>query len=153
MCKLQLISVFKGTCQLSHTQRFNGLVSGTTRVGRYQKTHSLTHTHPDHRTSFVNFLHLLWSIEPLCSVYSPFRQPLQVLFGLPLGLEPSTSYSMHFFTQSSCPFCSTCPYNGSLFWCNTNAMLSVPNLSLSSLLGNSSFSLMPHNQWAFLRVV
>jgi len=26
--------------------------------------------------------------------------PLQVLFGLSLGLEPSTSYSTHFFTQS-----------------------------------------------------
>ena len=32
-----------------------------------------------------------------------------VLFGLPLGLEPSTSYSIHFFTQSASSFCSTCP--------------------------------------------
>ena len=29
---------------------------------------------------------------------------LQVLFGLPLGLGSSTSYSMHFFTQSSSSF-------------------------------------------------
>ena len=39
----------------------NGCVcvwSGTTRVGWYQKKHSPTHTHPDHRTSFINFLHL-----------------------------------------------------------------------------------------------
>ena len=35
----------------THTQPFNGLLSGTTRVGRYQKKHSSTHTHPDHRTS------------------------------------------------------------------------------------------------------
>ena len=41
-----------------HTQPFNGLWSGTTRVGRYQKKHSPTHTHPDHRTSFIIFLHL-----------------------------------------------------------------------------------------------
>ena len=41
------------------TQRpFNGLWSGTTRVGRYQKRHSPTHTHPDHRASFIIFLHL-----------------------------------------------------------------------------------------------
>ena len=46
----------------THTQPFNGLWSGTTRVGRYQKKHSPTHTHPDHRTSFINFLHLLRSI-------------------------------------------------------------------------------------------
>ena len=37
---------------------FNGLRSGTTRVGRYQKKHSPTHTHPDHRASFIIFLHL-----------------------------------------------------------------------------------------------
>ena len=34
------------------------LWSGTTRVGQYQKKHSPTHTHLDHRTSFLNFLHL-----------------------------------------------------------------------------------------------
>ena len=42
----------------THTQPFNGLLSGTTRVGRYQKKYSPTHTHPDHRTSFIIFLHL-----------------------------------------------------------------------------------------------
>ena len=41
-----------------HTHPFNGLLSRTTRVGRYQKKHSPTHTHPDHRTSFIIFLHL-----------------------------------------------------------------------------------------------
>ena len=42
----------------THTQPFNSLWSGTTRVGQYQKKHSPTHTHPDHRTSFIIFLHL-----------------------------------------------------------------------------------------------
>ena len=44
-----------------------------------------------------------------------WQSSLQVLFGLPLGLGPSTSYSLHFFTQSS--FRSTCPYQSSLFCC------------------------------------
>ena len=39
---------------------------------------------------------------------------LQVLFGLPLGLGPSNSYSIHFFTKSSSSFRSTCPYQRSL---------------------------------------
>ena len=56
---------------------------------------------------------------------------LQVLFNLPLGLGPSTSYSTHFFSQSS-SFRSTCPYQCSLFCCNTNAMSSIPSLSLST---------------------
>ena len=42
----------------THTQPFNGLWSGITRVGWYRKKHSLTHTHPDHRASFIIFLHL-----------------------------------------------------------------------------------------------
>jgi len=37
-------------------------LSGTTRVSQYQKKHSPTHTYPDHQSSFICFLHLLWSI-------------------------------------------------------------------------------------------
>ena len=138
----------------THTQLFNGLWSGTTWLGRYQKKHSHSHTHPDHRTSFINFFHLLRSIA-----FSLFRvrawqsfstNSLQVLFGLPPGLGPFTSYSMHFLTQSSSTFCSTCPYHRSLFCCNTNAMSSIPSLSLSSLLGDLSFSLTPHIQLTIL---
>ena len=70
----------------THTQPFNSLWSGTTRVGRYQKKHSPTHTHPDHRTSFINFLHLLHSIASslfsLCARQSSSTTSLQVLFGL-----------------------------------------------------------------------
>ena len=113
----------------THTQLSNGLWSGTTQVGQYQMKHSPTHTHPDHRTSFINFLHLLCStassLFSLRARQSSLTTSLQVLFGLPLGLV-------------------TCPYKRSLFCCKTNAMSSIPNLSLSSLLGNLSFSLMPH---------
>ena len=95
----------------THTQPFNGLLSGTTRVGRYQKKQSPTHTHPDHRTSFIIFLHLQWSMASslfsLRAWQSSRTTSLQVLFGLALG--PWTSYSIHFFTQSSSSFRSTCP--------------------------------------------
>ena len=44
---------------LQQQRPFNGLRSRTTRVGRYQKKfYSPTHTHPDHRASFIIFLHL-----------------------------------------------------------------------------------------------
>ena len=128
-------------------QPFNGRLSRTTRVGRYQKKHSPAHTHPGQRTSFITFLYLqrstASSLFSLRACQSSRTTSFQVLFGLPLGLEPSTSYSMHFFTQSS-SFCSTCPYQRSLFCCNINAMSSTPSLSLSSLLGRLSFSLTPH---------
>ena len=45
--------------QLQQQRRpFNGLWSGTTRVGRYQKELSPTHTYPNQRASFIIFLHL-----------------------------------------------------------------------------------------------
>ena len=98
----------------THTQPFNGLWSGTTRVGQYQKKHSPTHAHPDHWTSFINFIHLLQSIASSVFILHAWQSSrttsVQVLFGLPLGLGPSTSQSIHFFTQSSSSFRSTCPY-------------------------------------------
>ena len=121
----------------THTQQpFNDLLSGTTRVGQYQKKHSPTHTYPNHQLSFINFLHLLQSIaSSLFSLHAwqTFSTTsLQVLFGLPLSLGPSTSYSMDFFTQSLSSFRRTCPYHRSLFCCNTNATSSISNLSISA---------------------
>ena len=105
---------------------FNGLWSGTTRVGQYQKKHSPTHTHPDHRASFITFLHLQRSIASslfnLRAWQSSRTTSFQVFFGLPLGLKPLTSCSIHFFTQSSSSFRNTWPYQRSLFCCNINAM-------------------------------
>jgi len=89
----------------THTQPFNSPLPGTTWVGQYQKKQSPTHTHSNHQTSFINFIHLhvLRSIASSLfnsRAWQPFSTTsLQVLFGLPLGLEPSTSYSMHFFTS------------------------------------------------------
>ena len=123
-----------------HTQPFNGPLSGTTWVSRYQKKHSPTHTHPNHQTSFINFLHLLRSIASSLFNLRAWQffstTSLQVLFGFPLGLKPSTSYSIHFFTQSLSSFRNACPYDRNLFCCRTEIMLSSLNLSLSSLFGN-----------------
>ena len=50
-------------------------------------------------------------------------------FGLPGSLTPSTSYSIHFITQSLSSFRSTCPYHCNLFCCSTE-ISSNPSLSL-----------------------
>ena len=74
----------------THTQPFNGLLSGTTRVGRYQKKHSPTDTHPDDRTSFIIFLHLQQStassLFSLRACQSSRTTSLQVLSGSTLDL-------------------------------------------------------------------
>jgi len=73
----------------THTQPFNDLLSGTTRVGWYQKKHSPTHTHPDHRTSFIFFLHLQRSMASslfsLRAWQSSWTTSLQVFL---LALDP-----------------------------------------------------------------
>jgi len=126
---------------------FYSPLSGTTRVSRYQKKHSPTH-HPDHHPTFISFFHLPRSIASslfnLRVRQSSCTTSLQVLFGLPLGLEPSTSYSTHFFTQSVSSFRSTCPYHHNLFRCSINIISSIPSLSLNSLLGTPSFTLTSH---------
>jgi len=63
----------------SHTQPFNGLWSGTTRVGLYQKKHSPTHTHLIVGHPLSTFSIHYYPQHPLCLVYvldSPFRQPV-----------------------------------------------------------------------------
>jgi len=128
-------------------QSFYGPLSWTTRVSQYQKKHSHTH-HPDHHPTFISFFHLLQSIASslfsLRARQSVCTTSLQVLFGLPLGLEPSTSYSIHFFTQSVSSFCNTCPYHLSLFCCSTKIISSIHSLSLSSLYWILSCTLTSH---------
>jgi len=77
---------------IQQQQPFYGPLSGTTWVSRYQKKHSPSH-HPDHHPIFISFFHLpqsiasaLFILRALQSFWTTF---LHVLFGLPLGLEPS----------------------------------------------------------------
>jgi len=64
--------------------------------------------------------------------------------GLLVGLAPSTSCSIHFFTQSLSSFHSTCPYHHNLFCCSIEIMSFNPSLSLNPLLATVSFCLTPH---------
>jgi len=80
-----------------------------TRVSWYQKEHSPTHTYCGHQSLLIYFLHVLrstasslFNLRALC--LTVFFHNLQVLFGLPFGLAPSTSCSTYFFTQSLSSF-------------------------------------------------
>ena len=114
-------------CNTTQQQPFYGPLSGTTRVSRYQKKHSPT-LHPDHHPISISFFHLPWSVASslfkLRAWQSFCTTSFHVLFGLPLGVEPSTSYSIHFFTQSVSSFRSTCPYRRNLFCCSINIISS-----------------------------
>ena len=116
-------------------------------MSQYQKKHSPTH-HADHHPIFISFFHLPRSIASslfkLHAWQSFCTTSLHVLFGLPLGLESSTSYSIHFFTQSVSSFRNTCPYHHNLFCCSIKIVSSISSLSVSSLLGILSFTLTLH---------
>jgi len=87
--------------------------------------------HPDHHPIFISFFHLPRSIASslfkLRAWQSFWTTSLHVLFGLPLGLEPCTSYSIHFFTQSVSSFRNTCPYHRTLFCGSINIISSIPS--------------------------
>ena len=115
----------------NNNRPFYGPLSGTTwvsrtRVSRYQKKHSPT-CHPDHHPVFISFFHIsryiASSLFKLRAWQSFCTTSVHVLFGLPLGLEPSTSYSIHFFTQSVPSFHSTYPYHRNPFCCSMNIIL------------------------------
>jgi len=89
-------------------------------------------------------IHGILSIQFTCLTVFFHNLSLQVFFGLPLGLAPSTSYSIYFFTQSLSSFCTTCQYHRNQFCCNTEIMSSNPSLPLNPLLGNLSCSLTPY---------
>jgi len=94
---------------------------------------TFTHTYPDHQPSFISFLHMLRSMMSfpfnLCAWQSFCATSAQVLFGLPLGLAPSTSCSIHFFTQLLPYFYNTCPYHHNMFCCSTEIMSSNPRVA------------------------
>ena len=52
---------------------------------------------------------------------------------------PSTSYSIHFFTQSLSSFLSTCPYHRNLLCSSTEIISPNPSLSLKIFTWNSIF--------------
>jgi len=128
-------------------------------VSRYQKKHSPTH-HPDHPI-FISLFHLPRSTASSLfklRVWQSFCTTFHVLFGLPLGLEPYTSYSIHFYTQSLSSFCITCPYHHNLFCCSFNIMSSIPSLSPNSSVvtvagicnsvgGGALFDIPPRCRW------
>ena len=89
-------STFCAWLHIQQQQPFYGSLSGTTRVSRYQKKHPPTHP-PDHHPIFISFFLLPRSIASslfkLRAWQSFCTTSFHVLFGLRLGLEPSTSYS------------------------------------------------------------
>jgi len=108
--------------------------------------------YPDERVPEETFTHpASWSSPNLCQLLpSTMRSTasslfklrawqsfcttsLHVLLCLPLGLEPSASYSIRLFTQSVSSFRNTCPYHRNLFCCSINIISFIPSLSLNSV--------------------
>jgi len=65
---------------------------------------TFTHLHPSWASIIPYLLPPSITIHGIFPVQFTCHSLSQVFFGLPLGLAPSTSYSIHFFTQSLSPF-------------------------------------------------
>ena len=79
----------------AHTQPFNGPWSGTTPVGWYHKKHSHTHTHSDHRTSFIIFLHLQRSMASTLFIFTSLT-----VLSYNLSPRPLWSWTLNFILHT-----------------------------------------------------
>jgi len=133
--------------QQQQQQPFYSPLSGTTRVGQYEKKHSPSPTHhPDHHpiptsppSTTINSITLAQTMRPPIPPHNLSPRPL---VHLP-GSGASTPHSIHFSTQpvpSSRSTC-TCPQNCNLSHCSINIISSIPSLSFNSLLGTLVFYL------------
>ena len=100
--------------------------------GRPVPEETLTQSCPTWSSDILYHLHLQWSMASsvhftCLTILSDNLSPGPLWSSSWFGLW--TSYSIHFFTQSSSSFCSTCPYQCSLFCCKTNAMSYLVSLS------------------------
>ena len=120
-----VLSVLRGYCRY--------VILQDTQAGTRRNTHPLTPIliigHPLSTSSiYYDPQHHLCSVYVLDSPLWDWNRDNQHLSPGPLGLGPSTSYSMHFFTESSSSFRSICPYQRNLFCCNTSAMSFIPTV-------------------------
>jgi len=96
----------------THTQPFYGSMDFLRdNPGEPVPEETFTHSHLSWSTIVPYLLHPSTTIHGILptrvTIFSTIS--LQVFYGQPLGLAPSTSYSIHFFTQSLSSFCNTCP--------------------------------------------
>jgi len=88
-------------------------LSGTTRVSRYQKKHSPTHTYTNHQSSFICFPHLIWSRLLLYFHFCPTELHLLLFsFLVPFNLFPFFLLTFPF----PCPVPSSCIYLFGFDW-------------------------------------
>jgi len=108
----------------THTRTHNHIVAFCPGLPGWAGTrrNTPTHTYPDQQTLF-------YQLPPSTTIHSILCVQFTCLTVLFHNLSPgplwspswswtlcsSTSYSIHSFTQSSCSFCNTCPYQRNLF--------------------------------------
>ena len=108
----------KLTCAHTHTPFYSSMDFVRHNLGELVPEETFTHWHLSWSSIVPYLLHPSITIHGILPVQSTcltiFFDSLQVFFGLPLGLAPSTSCSIHFFTQSLSSFHNTC----NLFHCS-----------------------------------
>ena len=156
-CVNGILQYVQCECTHTHTQLFYGSVDYVRdNPGEPVPEETFTHSHLSWSSIIPYLLHPSTTIHTASSLFNPHTWlsfstiSLEVFFGLPLGLAPSTSYSIHFFTHSLSSFRNTCPYHCNQFRCSTKTKSSNPSLS-QSFTWNSVCPLID-NIWAMMFV-
>ena len=147
------LSTYPHQQQWYNNNNNNRFTAGTTRVSWHQKKHSPTH-HPDHHPIFISFFHLSRSIASsmfkLCAWQSFCTTSLQaslvylLIWSPPPHIPYISSHNQCLLFATHAHTIATCSYHHNLFRCSIKIILSIPSLSLHSLLGTLSFTLTLH---------
>jgi len=134
--RLKVLQLLFHHCHLrrdTHTQPFHGSLEFVwDNPGEPVPEETFTHSHSSWSQSSQSAFSIYY--DPWHPSYS-----IHVLYSLFHNLSPSflwstswpgtsTSYCIHFFTQSLSSFRNTCPYHCNLFCCSTEIMSSNPSL-------------------------
>jgi len=95
------------------------ILSGTSRVSRYQKKHSPSHTYHGHQSSLICFLHLLWYMaSSLFNLHA--LQSFSIKFSLVylLAWHPPL-HTPYISSPNLCLFSQHMPYHRNLICCST----------------------------------
>jgi len=144
----------------THTQPFYGSVEFV-RDNPGEPVPEDRYIYPLTRILFINHpnllspsttIHGILRIQSTCStVFFHNLSPSFLWSTVPLGLVPSTSYSIHFFTKSLSSFRSTCPYHCNLMATSTfwlwRRCLSSPHQCLDMVAKLGTITVVNYGVW------
>jgi len=123
------------------------ILSGTSRVSRYQKKHSPTHIYRGHQSSLICFIHLIWSTESSLfnlQAWQSFPQSLSKFCLVYLLAWHPPFHTPYISSPNRCLLFAAHAHTIATCFAVVPRLSSNLSLSLNPLFGTQSCSFTPH---------